>query len=133
MITVRFKSKEAFEAYCDLGFYVNLTFGEYFNWDTPFKIKSFKKSVRICDVKTVDDKPLVDACSKFTEVSGHSILFAKVSEMDLLEEVYFHPEANSTAPFNSTIESVRINFVGDYNKTQLIELKDKLTRLIEEF
>lgn len=132
MITVKFKSKEAFEAYRDLGFYVNLTFGEYFNWDTPFKIKSFNKSVRVHDVKTVEDKPLAKACSKFAEVSGHSILFAKVSEMDLLEEVY-SPETNNMVPFNSTIESVRINFVGDYNKAQLIELKDKLTRLIEEF
>lgn len=132
MITVKFKSKEAFDAYCGLGFYVNLTFGEYFDWDVPFKIKSFNKSVRVCDVKTVDDKPLIDVCSKFGEVSGHSILFAKVSEMDLLEEVYSQ-ETNNMVPFNSTIESVRINFVGDYNKAQLIELKDKLTRLIEEF
>lgn len=110
MITVKFKSKEAFEAYRDLGFYVNLTFVEYFDWDVPFKIKSFNKSVRVCDVKTVDDKPLIDVCSKFGEVSGHSILFAKVSEMDLLEEIYVQPEANNGIIVNSSIESVRINF-----------------------
>lgn len=126
---VKFKSKEAYNQFKNSSFEINRAFGELVDENTIFQVPSLSDRVLAKHV-LVENQYLKDLDPVFFYYDGNS-LFRWPAETDLLEEIY-HSEANKT-PFNSTIESVRINFVGDYNKPQLIELKDKLTRLIEEF